>query len=162
MIWKIQIDSLKTQADYALLGKSLNLSSKVIRECIYKVIIQQECLELYLSKNTIRGLFTEKLEECNEEIIKLTYNLKVPQINTRGKTLILASNTNWNTTLIEAITKGFYYTERILSGDESPELNTRNCRRLRKLRFLPPDLISQILEGKQDPTLTIEKLLSYC
>ena len=88
--------------------------------------------------------------------------MKIPQINTRGKTLILAPNTNLKPTLIEAITKGFYYTERILSGEESPELNSRNCRRLRKLRFLPPDLISQILEGKQDPSLTIEKLLSYC
>ena len=153
---------LKTQADYVLIGKNLNLTSKVIRDCIYKVIIQQESLELYLSQNSIRGLFTENVEECNEEITKLTYDLKVPQINTRGKALILAPNTTWKPTLIEAITKGFYYTERILSGDESPELNTRNCRRLRKLRFLPPDLISQILEGKQDPTLTIEKLLSYC
>ena len=32
-------------------------------------------------------------------------------------------------------------------------------RRLMSLRFLPPQLVEDILNGKQDPLLTIEKLV---
>ena len=54
--------------------------------------------------------------------------------------------------------KGFYYNKLILEGKTTAELQTRNARRLRKLRFLPPELIEQIFTGTQDADLTVEKL----
>lgn len=65
---------------------------------------------------------------------------------------------NYNQTLINAIVKGFYYNKMILKGKASPELYTRNARRLRKLRFLVPKLIEQIMLGTQSKDLTVEKL----
>ena len=50
------------------------------------------------------------------------------------------------------------YNKLILEGKTTAELQTRNARRLRKLRFLPPELIEQIFTGTQDADLTVEKL----
>lgn len=53
---------------------------------------------------------------------------------------------------------GENYNKMILNGKASPELYTRNARRLRKLRFLDPKLIEQIMLGTQSKDLTVEKL----
>ena len=72
--------------------------------------------------------------------------------------MLMGLGGNYNQTLVNAIIKGFYYNKLILEGKTTAELQTRNARRLRKLRFLPPKLIEQIFTGTQDADLTVEKL----
>ena len=39
------------------------------------------------------------------------------------------------------------------------EIRNGGCKKLKKVRFLPPEIIESILNGTQDPELNITKLI---
>lgn len=77
----------------------------------------------------------------------------------QGNKIITGDEIEYNMSLIQAITKGFYYyklrEENKLTREQR---NSSHVNRLIKLRYLSPKVIEDILNGKQDPTLTAKKL----
>lgn len=61
--------------------------------------------------------------------------------------------------LIQAIVKSFWYNQLGAERRLSPEARNGNNKRLRKLRFLPPDIIESIMNGTQAPELNVKKLI---
>lgn len=152
-------------------NKPLNIQAKLLtnlqnfefnrdsmRNILSKVIIDNNCTELLLSKNKLYELITSETSFSKDENISLKFNIKITQCSQKGNTMLMGLGGNYNQTLVNAIIKGFYYNKLILEGKTTAELQTRNARRLRKLRFLPPKLIEQIFTGTQDADLTVEKL----
>ena len=152
-------------------NKPLNIQAKLLtnlqnfefnrdsmRNILSKVIIDNNCTELLLSKNKLYELITSETSFSKDENISLKFNIKITQCSQKGNTMLMGLGGNYNQTLVNAIIKGFYYNKMILNGKASPELYTRNARRLRKLRFLDPKLIEQIMLGTQSKDLTVEKL----
>lgn len=129
-----------------------------LRKLVCKVILFEKNVEISLSENELYKLITGTESLINNQTIILNYNVEISHSSRKGRTMLLADNCHYNKTLVDAIVKGFYYNKLILEGKNTNELQTRNARRLRKLRFLPPDLIKQILNGTQDPKLTVERL----
>lgn len=128
-----------------------------MRNILSKVIIDNNCKELLLSKNKLYELITSETSFSKDENISLKFNI-ITRCSQKGNTMLMGLGGNYNQTLVNAIIKGFYYNKMILNGKSSPELYTRNARRLRKLRFFDPKLIEQIMLGTQSKDLTVEKL----
>lgn len=146
---------------YSKLDK-ITIENDIARECIQKIVVFQNSIEINLFKAKILEIITlEKVDNYND-IIHLEYDVNISTCSIKGSSLIVGKGQNYNQNLVDAVVKGFYYNQKIIEGNFSAELNNRNARRLRKLRFLPPDLIQKILSGEQDANLTIEKLCNIC
>lgn len=61
--------------------------------------------------------------------------------------------------LIQAIVKSFWYNKLGAERKLPPEARNGNNKRLRKLRFLPPNIIESIMNGTQDSELNIKQLI---
>lgn len=138
--------------------KLKQLDQNLLRPLINKVTISEKNIEILLSESELYKLITGLENKTNMQILHLEYNVKLIQSSRKGRSMVINNSSNCNKTLIDAIVKGFYYNKLILEGKTTAELQTRNARRLRKLRFLPPELIEQIFTGTQDADLTVEKL----
>ena len=56
--------------------------------------------------------------------------------------------------------KSFWYNKLGAERRLPPEARNGNNKRLRKLRFLPPEISESIMNGTQDPELTVKKLIT--
>ena len=73
--------------------------------------------------------------------------------------IIIQGQKNYDMKLIQAIVKSFWY-NKLGSERRLPiEARNGNNKRLRKLRFLPPEIIESIINGTQDPELNVKKLI---
>jgi len=160
---------VKKQQECLKYLKETQLNKPQIRSLLNKIVIHKNFVEISIQKDELFKLIAgfENEDETAvtnvpgaDEIIVLAFNIKIREASRKGRTMVINDNGNQNKTLIDAIVKGFYYTNLIVKTKDKipPEFQTRNIRRLRKLRFLPPELIEQIFKGKQNPNLTVEKL----
>lgn len=150
--------SLNEQEQFLNTLQLKQLDQNLLRPLINKVTISEKNIEILLSESELYKLITGLENKTNMQILHLEYNVKLIQSSRKGRSMVINNSSNCNKTLIDAIVKGFYYNKLILEGKTTAELQTRNARRLRKLRFLPPKLIEQIFTGTQDADLTVEKL----
>ena len=93
------------------------------------------------------------------EFIEFRHDIVIAQTKKRGNKIIIQGDSDFNETLIQAIVKALYYHElrekNMLTREQS---SSSYVRRIMNLRFLPPNLIEDILYGKQDPNLMISDL----
>ena len=150
--------SLNEQEQFLNTLKLKQLDQNLLRPLINKVTISEKNIEILLSESELYKLITGLENKTNMQILHLEYNVKLIQSSRKGRSMVINNTCNCNKTLIDAIVKGFYYNKLILEGKTTAELQTRNARRLRKLRFLDPKLIEQIMLGTQSKDLTVEKL----
>ena len=76
-----------------------------------------------------------------------------------SKKIILANKRRYNEKLIQAIVKSFWYDNLGAQGKMTAEIRNGSCKKVKNLRFLPKDLIEDILNGVQDPELNIKGLI---
>lgn len=145
--------------------ENLDINDQIIRYVLKKVIVYKDKVEVILNKN----ILIQALEflACEQDviidfeetefitIIKPTKLVAVPK---RGNKLIIGDEVEYNLTLIQAITKGFYYHKLWSEGKLTKEQKSSYTYRLMNLRYLPPKLIEDILNGKQEPELTVKEL----
>ena len=68
--------------------------------------------------------------------------------------------------MIKAVARGYAWYERLVSGEvdslraiaEELRVTERYVSRIFRCAFLAPDIVEAILEGRQPPQLTVEKL----
>lgn len=122
------------------------------------ILINRDILTQALETVTYGLLFNFKSD--GNQFLNFEYKVNISPCKSRGAKVILGHNKiEYNLTLIQAITKGFYYHKLLLENKLTKDLKTSShVRRLMKLRFLPPELIESILNGTQDRNLTIVQL----
>ena len=74
--------------------------------------------------------------------------------------IIILGETNYDTKLIQAIVQSFWVNDKCAKGELSRQEKTSgNNKRYKNLRFLPPQIIEDIINGNNNPNLTIPDLL---
>lgn len=138
-----------------------------IRTIIHKVIIYENKIEMILNKEllikSIEAITYKQLlnfKSHNENLITYDFDVKLSPAPQRGTKIVIGHNKiEYNLTLIQALTKGFYYNKLVEEGRMPKEFGDSSyVHRLMRLRFLPPDIIEAILNGTQDRNLTLKQL----
>lgn len=101
-----------------------------------------------------------KYSEDDEQIIINQLDVQISLTPQRQNKLIIPGKRNYDMKLIQAIVKSFWYNKLGAERKLPPEARNGNNKRLRKLRFLPPEIIESIMNGTQDPELNVKKLIA--
>lgn len=141
------------------------LDKVFIRTIIDKIVLYEDKIDILMNKailiNALEALaynLIMKFETNSTELIILNKPVKLIATPQRGNKLIIGNEVEYNLTLIQAITKGFYYHKLWEEGKLTPEQKNSYTYRLMNLRLLPPKIIEDILSGKQTPDITVKKL----
>ena len=95
----------------------------------------------------------------DEVIITRAQNVRISVTPQKQNKIIIPGKANYDIKLIQAIVKSFWYNKLGVERKLPPEARNGNNKRLRKLRFLPPEIIESIMNGTQDPELNVKKLI---
>lgn len=114
----------------------------------------QKCASYLKIKNVLK--LKQYLAEQNILTRKGKYISLTPQ---RQNKIIIPGKANYDMKLIQAIVKSFWYNKLGAERKLPPEARNGNNKRLRKLRFLPPNIIESIMNGTQDSELNIKQLI---
>ena len=138
---------------------------QIVRYILNKVVVYKDQVEIVLNKNIL--LEALELLACGERVmidyedddfITITKQVQLVAVPKRGNKLIIENESQYNLTLIQSIAKGFYYHKLWLEGKLAKEQKSSYIYRLMSLRYLPPTLIEDILNGKQAPDMTVKEL----
>lgn len=94
------------------------------------------------------------------EITERKQAVRLLQTPQRRNKIIIQGEHNYDMNLIQALIKSFWYNKLGAERRLPPEARNGNNKRLRKLRFLPPEIIESIMNGTQDPELNVKKLIA--
>ena len=143
----------------------ININDQIVRLVASKVVLYKDKVEIEINQNsllkTLENLAYNKelsIDITESEFIKIAKNVKIIATPRHGNKLIVGDEVEYNSTLINVIIKGFYLYKLWQERKLQPEQKTTYNYRLMNLRFLPPKIVGDILNGKQDPTLTVKKL----
>lgn len=104
------------------------------------------------------------MEISKNSLIELNYNVRISSTTKNGSKLIIGDvqKATPNPVLINAIVKSFYYHKLMFENKLTSEQKANTyIFRLMKLRFLPKQIIQDIMTGLQAPDLTVDKLYAY-
>ena len=112
----------------------------------------------YFATLAFNAKFTYTPED--EQIYTREQNVRISLTPQKQNKIIIPGKANYDMKLIQAIVKSFWYTKLGAERRLPPEARNGNNKRLRKLRFLPPEIIESIMNGTQDPELNVKKLIA--
>lgn len=146
--------------------EKLKITDQIIRLVVHKVTIYKSKVELELNKNIMVKLLEELaynkdilIEITETEFITITKDINIISTPRHGNKLIIGNEVQYNSTLINALIKGFYYYKLWKEGKLSQEQKKSTyVYRLMNLRFLPPKIVEDILNGRQSVNLTVKAL----
>lgn len=168
---KTEIQQYIANKSIALQKKSLDmvvdieLNDQIIRYVLNKVIVHKNEVEVVLNQNILVKVlellaYGERvlIDFADDEFITITMPVQLVAVPKRGNKLIIENECQYNLTLIQSVAKGFYYHKLWFEGKLSKEQKSSYIYRLMSLRYLPPKLIEDILNGKQAPDMTVKEL----
>ena len=137
-----------------------------LRTAIKRVDLKTNCISISYDINYIIKYFATlafnaefKHSEQDDQIITNCIEVKISLTPQRQNKIIIPGKANYDMKLIQAIVKSFWYNKLGAERRLPTEARNGNNKRLRKLRFLPPEIIESIMNGTQDPELTVKKLI---
>lgn len=147
-----------------------------------KVIIYKDKVDIILCKSQLIKLlesmsygtpFPEEFKEATKAPILITKNIRISSTANNGSVLVISESEkqdlNFNNQLIEAIVKSYYWNNLLMTGEVKSssdilkiekEFNITYIKYILGLRFLAPDIIEKILNGKQPRDLSLKSLFS--
>ena len=138
-----------------------------IRTSIKRIDLQLNFIKINYDINYIikyfatRALNSKFTYTPNDEvIITRVQNVMISVTPQKQNKIIIPGKANYDMKLIQAIVKSFWYNKLGAERKLPPEARNGNNKRLRKLRFLPPEIIESIMNGTQDPELNVKKLIA--
>lgn len=140
---KIFIRNSITRIDLAPETVTINYNISYISEFFKSVV-----------KNTkIQGFLN------GTQVLTKRYDVHISTTPKRQNKLLIKGENNTDAKLVNAIVKSFWYNQVGAEGQMTKEIRNGACKKVKKLRFLPPEIIESILSGTQDPELNITKLI---
>lgn len=137
-----------------------------LRTAIKRVDLKINCISISYDINYIIKYFATmafnaefKHSEEDEQIITNCIEVRISLTPQRQNKIIISGKANYDMKLIQAIVKSFWYNKLGAERRLPIEARNGNNKRLRKLRFLPPEIIESIMNGTQDPELNVKKLI---
>lgn len=151
-----------------------------IRTVLNKVILYKEKVAIILCKDQLLKVlkaitydipYPEELKEESKEPILITCSIRISSTSKNGSILIISDSEkqeiNHSAQLIEALAKSYYWNELMITGEIKSSTDILKIENkfgksyinyILGLRFLAPDIVETILNGKQPRDLTLQKL----
>jgi hypothetical protein len=147
-----------------------------LRSMITRIIVRHQKIELQLNKHAILKTFLtpQRSEEiagsltASEDLIILEVGAQLRRCG--GEVRLLLADTEQNRarpipSLVRAVARAHDWMDRILRSEipnqralaKQTGFDERYISRILPLAFLAPDITEAILDGKQDPNLSLEK-----
>jgi site-specific DNA recombinase len=144
-----------------------------------RIIVRHHKVELQLSRKALLQVFftlrqSEEIARtlpASEDLIILEADAQLRRCG--GEVRLLLADTEQNRarpvlSLVRAVARAHDWMDRILSGEipnqcalaKETGFDKRYISRIIPLAFLAPDITEAILDGKQDPNLSLEKCVS--
>ena len=173
------LDMTETHHVAKLAREYLTSQEKVrndLRSMVTRIIVRHQKIELQLSKHAVLKTFLtpQRSEEiagtltASEDLIILEADAQLRRCG--GEVRLLLADTEQNRarpvpSLVRAVARAHDWMDRILRGEipnqralaKHTGFDERYISRIIPLAFLAPDITEAILEGKQDPNLSLEK-----
>lgn len=131
-----------------------------------RVDLKLDCISIsydinYIIKYFATLAFNAEFNHTEEDELIIINNIQVriSQTTQRQNKIIIPGKANYDMKLIQAIVKSFWYNKLGAEKKLPIEARNGNNKRLRKLRFLSPEIIESIMNGTQDPELNVKKLI---
>ena len=152
---------------------------KLIRAIINKIVVSKNIIEITYNEASIKKVLNALannqeivIPDKNEELtpIIISKNIKITQPSRNDNILILNAKEydtpEPNPYLVNAIVKSFYYHKQIQTGKTIEDLQTEEglrdskyIRNMLNLKYIPPELTEQILNGTQAKELSLQRLI---
>jgi site-specific DNA recombinase len=150
-----------------------------LRSVMTRIVVRHQKVELQLSRKALLQFFftPHRSEEiagplsASEDLIILEADAQLRKCG--GEVRLLLADTEQNRarsvpSLVRAVARAHDWMDRILSGEvpnqqalaKQTGFDKRYISRIIPLAFLAPDITEAILDGKQDPNLSLEKCIS--
>ena len=148
-------------------GTRFQVDKIFLRTAIKRVDLKTNCISISYDISYIIKYFATlafnaefKHSEQDAQIITKCIEVRISLTPQRQNKIIIPGKANYDMKLIQAIVKSFWYNKLGAERKLPIEARNGNNKRLRKLRFLPPEIIESIMNGTQDPELTVKKLIA--
>lgn len=152
-------------------SSELEPSDIFIRTILSKVIVYKNKVEIILCKNTLikaieataYGTDLPQGKSLLDNLIVVLKSIRLSQADNGTKLIIGGSEStpNYNLPLIQAIVKSFYYHKEFKEGRLfQKDKNSNYVKKIMELRYLPPKVIEDIINGRQEKDLTVSKLMA--
>ena len=156
--------------------KKYVLTREIERLITKRVDIKENEISITVYAEQLKELFNAIYENREEKILSqeelkgentFTLPYKIGVIDNGAKVIIGQINkeeTHKNKQLINLVLKAYKWHKRLLEGDtlknisQEEQLSTRYILRILQISFINPNIIQQILDGKQPKDLTLRKL----
>ncbi len=160
-------ESVQLQTEILNSLNTFPLDKLFIRNAINRIDLNPDEIKITYDMNyiieSLKAFVQNKqipLISKNPLLVPHAYNAKISQVKQQQNKIIIPGKTNYNMKLINAIVQSFWFNDKCANGELNRKERTNgNNKRYKNLRFLPKDLIEDIITGRQDPELTIDKLL---
>ena len=151
-----------------------------IRTILSKIVLYKEKVDITLCKTQLLKALEavayntplpEELKKEPSEPIFITKEIQISQTARNGSILIISNSKrhepNINNQLVKAITKSYYWNNLLLSGEAKNSIDIQKTENLNdstyikdilRLRFLAPEIIEKILNGRQPLDWSVQKL----
>ncbi len=165
----------KMLARAARLAAALNRSSaersKVVRDLIEKVVIEENAITIRIRRSALSdgAVVPPSSENLSDSLIELTAPIAFRRRGVELRLVLPRQNdrSRCDPTLIKAIARGRAWFEELAAGRarslrelaERDGITRRYVRRLVDLAFLSPELVEAILQGRQPVKLTATRLI---
>lgn len=153
---------------------------KLIKAILNKVVVSKSYIEISINEQslikTLNLLSNNQpiiIPDNNEtvDLVVLKKNIKLIQPSRNNNILILNAKQDMspepNPYLVNAIVKCHYYHKQLTEGKTIADLqaeeglkDSKYIRNILNLKYISPELTEQILDGKQDERLSLQKLIS--
>jgi site-specific DNA recombinase len=151
------------------LADEITKQPSLVKQLLSKVIISAKKITLIISRETLHQALNLD-PPMHDSPIKI--NAKIHLKRCQGEKKLILTNgqsqqeDNINPTLVKAVSRAYVWNQMLVNGEahsikaiaEHENITSGYVRRLLPLAFLSPNLIEDILDGKQDPNLSIDKL----
>jgi len=173
--------SIKHAAEVAAKWSSVqkNQVKMLVPRLVKRIIVDNGSIELQLSREAIweaatgTAVSSAKLADSLSEMIKLNVRAKFRRCGGELRLLLpseAAQDTPATPSLARAVARARDWVEGIIRGEFSNQraiaaetgLDERYISKIIPLAFLAPDITETLLDGKQDPDLALNDLVSSC
>jgi len=137
---------------------------------IFSLIVEAGCIEpgrlsVTLEPSALAGQLGVQPAHINHEVLTLTGEFTLRRRGVEARLILGDSSSGIDATLLKNVAQGWAWFEEIKAGvsmqaiADRAGMKQRRIAHLVDLAFLAPDIVQAIVDGRQPPTLTADRLI---
>jgi site-specific DNA recombinase len=151
------------------LASEITIQPSLLKTLLSKVVISDKKITVFISRAALHKAL-DLDPPTDDSPIKLIEQVRLKRCQGEKKLILNSGHShqeeNINPTLIKAISRAYVWNQMLINGEvesikeiaNQEKITTRYVGRIMPLAFMHPQLIEDILTGKQEPHLSLDKL----